>query len=90
MTKNSFLFVRSPIFREWLVTSMSSMMWLRQLLRKESSLGYDVRALIDQDVRKLNQTRHTQPAILTASLAIYRLLVEEGVQPGYGSWPLSR
>ena len=33
-------------------------------------LGYDVRALIDQDEEKLNQTRYTQPAILTTSVAI--------------------
>lgn len=44
-------------------------------------LGYDVRALIDQDEEKLNQTRYTQPAILTTSLAIYRLLAEKGIQP---------
>ena len=44
-------------------------------------LGYDVRALIDQDEEKLNQTRYTQPAILTTSVAIYRLLADKGVDP---------
>ena len=44
-------------------------------------LGYDVRALIDQNEEKLNQTRYTQPAILTTSLAIYRLLSEKGIRP---------
>ena len=44
-------------------------------------LGYDVRALIDQDEEKLNQTRYTQPAILTTSVAIYRLLAEKGIHP---------
>lgn len=44
-------------------------------------LGYDVRALIDSDEAKLNQTRYTQPAVLTTSVAIYRLLVEKGVEP---------
>ena len=44
-------------------------------------LGYDLRDLIDQDEEKLNQTRFTQPAILTTSVAIYRLLVEKGLQP---------
>ncbi|AGK71863.1 ACP S-malonyltransferase [Streptococcus cristatus] len=44
-------------------------------------LGYDVRALIDQDEEKLNQTRYTQPAILTTSFAIYRLLAEKGIRP---------
>ena len=41
-------------------------------------LGYDVRALIDQDEEKLNQTRYTQPAI---SVAIYRLLADKGIEP---------
>ena len=44
-------------------------------------LGYDLRDLIDQDEEKLNQTRYTQPAILTTSVAIYRRLVEKGLQP---------
>lgn len=44
-------------------------------------LGYDLRDLIDQDEEKLNQTRYTQPAILTTSVAIYRLLVKKGLQP---------
>ena len=44
-------------------------------------LGYDLRDLIDNDNDKLNQTRHTQPAILTTSVAIFRLLKEKGYQP---------
>lgn len=44
-------------------------------------LGYDVRELIDHEEDKLNQTRYTQPAILTTSVAIYRLLLEEGIEP---------
>ena len=44
-------------------------------------LGYDLRVLIDSDEEKLNQTRYTQPAILTTSVAIYRLLEEKGVKP---------
>ncbi|MGT2743208.1 ACP S-malonyltransferase [Streptococcus plurextorum] len=44
-------------------------------------LGYDLRDLIDQDEEKLNQTRYTQPAILTTSVAIYRLLAENGITP---------
>ena len=44
-------------------------------------LGYDVRALIDQDEENLNQTRYTQPAILTTSVAIYRLLADKGIEP---------
>lgn len=44
-------------------------------------LGYDVRDLIDLEEDKLNQTRYTQPAILTTSVAIYRLLLEHGIEP---------
>lgn len=46
----------------------------------ESLLGYDLRSLIDTDAEKLNQTRYTQPAILTTSVAIYRLLAEHGLK----------
>lgn len=46
-----------------------------------SILGYDIRRLIDEDKDKLNQTRYTQPAILTTSVAIYRLLEEKGIRP---------
>ncbi|MDY4760806.1 ACP S-malonyltransferase [Streptococcus thoraltensis] len=44
-------------------------------------LGYDIRSLIDDNQDKLNQTRYTQPAILTTSVAIYRLLMEKGISP---------
>jgi len=44
-------------------------------------LGYDLRELIDSNEEKLNQTRYTQPAILTTSVAIYRLLAENGITP---------
>ncbi|MDW8650526.1 ACP S-malonyltransferase [Streptococcus suis] len=44
-------------------------------------LGYDIRNLIDNQEDKLHQTRYTQPAILTTSVAIFRLLEEEGIQP---------
>ncbi len=37
-------------------------------------LGYDLRQLIDQDADKLGETKYTQPAILTTSVAILRLL----------------
>ncbi len=44
-------------------------------------LGYDLRALIDNDEAKLNETQYTQPAILTTSVAILRLLSEQGIKP---------
>lgn len=49
--------------------------------RASELLGYDLRALIDQDETKLNETKYTQPAILTISIAILRLLAENGVTP---------
>lgn len=53
---------------------------VRQTFDEASAiLGYDVRDLIDTDEDRINQTRFTQPAILTASTAIYRLLVEKGI-----------
>ncbi|MGX7047608.1 ACP S-malonyltransferase [Lactococcus piscium] len=42
-------------------------------------LGYDLRQLIDQDAEKLAETKYTQPAILTTSVAILRLLDSQGV-----------
>ncbi|HEL1257945.1 TPA: ACP S-malonyltransferase [Streptococcus equi subsp. zooepidemicus] len=44
-------------------------------------LGYDLRKLIDTDQDRLNQTAYTQPAILTASVSIYRILTSYGVHP---------
>ncbi|MDR0847196.1 MAG: ACP S-malonyltransferase [Lactobacillales bacterium] len=41
-------------------------------------LGYDIAELIFNEEEKLNETRYTQPAILTVSIAMYRLL---GVKP---------
>ncbi|HFU3968351.1 TPA: ACP S-malonyltransferase [Streptococcus suis] len=49
--------------------------------RASQILGYNIRDLIDNQEDKLHQTRYTQPAILTTSLAIYCLLVEKGIQP---------
>lgn len=47
----------------------------------QSLLGYDLRQLIDTDSEKLNQTRYTQPAILTTSIAIYRVLTSFDIKP---------
>lgn len=40
-------------------------------------LGYDLWDIIQNNEEKLNQTHITQPAILTASYAIYKLLMEK-------------
>lgn len=49
------------------------------------ALGYDLWSLVQQDPEEqLNQTDKTQPAILAASIAIWRLwLAEGGARPAY-------
>ncbi|MBN1622953.1 MAG: ACP S-malonyltransferase [Clostridia bacterium] len=48
------------------------------------SLGYDIRDLIFNGPEdKLKITKNTQPAILTASWAIYKALEESGIRPDY-------
>ncbi|MFC4651550.1 ACP S-malonyltransferase [Lactococcus nasutitermitis] len=49
--------------------------------RASELLGYDLHALIDNDEEKLNETKYTQPAILTVSVAILRLLAENSITP---------
>lgn len=48
------------------------------------ALGYDLWDVVQNNEQKLNQTDITQPALLAASYAIYRLLLEkEFSQPAY-------
>lgn len=44
-------------------------------------LGYDMAALCFEENERLNETTYTQPAILTTSIAFYRLLKSVGVTP---------
>ena len=44
-------------------------------------LGYDMATLCFVENDQLNQTQYTQPAILTVSIAFYRLLKEHGISP---------
>jgi len=47
-------------------------------------LGYDLWDVVQNDEEKLNQTQITQPALLAASYAIYKLLLEKQLsQPAY-------
>lgn len=49
-----------------------------------SALGYDLWDVVQNDQEKLNLTHITQPALLAASYAIYRVLTDKGVQqPDY-------
>ncbi|EOH97270.1 malonyl CoA-acyl carrier protein transacylase [Enterococcus moraviensis ATCC BAA-383] len=50
---------------------------------KEASdaLGYDMAELCFTENDQLNETMYTQPAILTVSIAFYRLLQSKGYQP---------
>ncbi|WP_342082145.1 ACP S-malonyltransferase [Enterococcus hirae] len=44
-------------------------------------LGYDMAELCFSENERINQTAYTQPAILTVSIAFYRLLKERGITP---------
>ncbi|GAB3475688.1 ACP S-malonyltransferase [Marinomonas epiphytica] len=47
-------------------------------------LGYDLWELVQNDLEALNQTDKTQPALLTASVALYRLWQQQGGElPAY-------
>lgn len=83
MTKTAFLFAGQGVQKLGMARDLyETYPIVRETFDTASRiLGYDLRSLIDNDVDKLNQTRYTQPAILTTSVAIYRLLSEKGIKP---------
>ena len=51
------------------------------------ALGYDLWSLTQNGPEdQLNQTEFTQPALLTASIALWRLWVNEGGSADFGCW----
>ncbi|EOL42893.1 ACP S-malonyltransferase [Enterococcus caccae] len=57
-------------------------MIVRETFQEASdALGYDMAELCFTENDKLNETMYTQPAILTVSVAFYRLLNAKGYQP---------
>lgn len=83
MTKTAFLFAGQGVQQVGMARELYEQFELVRETFDEASqiLGYDLRQLIDEDEAKLNQTRYTQPAILTTSVAIYRLLAAQGLKP---------
>ena len=91
MTKTAFLFAGQGAQKLGMASDLyEKYPIVRETFDQASSiLGYNLRDLIDKEEDKLNQTRYTQPAILTTSVAIYRLLQEKGFKVDMAAGALS-
>lgn len=49
--------------------------------RASAVLGYDMAELVFTENDRLDETEYTQPAILTVSVALYALILEQGIRP---------
>lgn len=80
MSKTAFLFPGQGSQAVGMLADLGEQTMVRQTFQEASgALGYDIWALIqDGPDTELNRTEKTQPALLTASVALWRLWQQEG------------
>ncbi|MDR0199799.1 MAG: ACP S-malonyltransferase [Streptococcaceae bacterium] len=79
MNKLAFLFSGQGAQKQGMAQDLADKYPIVARTFAESSeiLGYDLATLINADDGRLNETQFTQPAILTTSIALYRLIIAE-------------
>ncbi|GAA4354997.1 ACP S-malonyltransferase [Kangiella marina] len=80
MSKTAFVFPGQGSQTLGMLADVAASSPLIELTFAEASegLGYNLWDLVQNDEEKLNQTQYTQPALLTASIALWRLWLEKG------------
>ncbi|AKE52009.1 ACP S-malonyltransferase [Kangiella geojedonensis] len=80
MSKAAFVFPGQGSQALGMLADIAATTPLIELTFAEASegLGYNLWDLVQNDEEKLNQTQYTQPALLTASIAVWRLWLEKG------------
>lgn len=80
MSKTAFVFPGQGSQALGMLADIAETTPLVELTFAEASegLGYNLWDLVQNDEEKLNQTQYTQPALLTASIALWRLWQEKG------------
>lgn len=80
MSKVAFIFPGQGSQALGMLSDVAASSPLVELTFAEASegLGYNLWDLVQNDEEKLNQTQYTQPALLTASIALWRLWLERG------------